>query len=281
MLASTRFHVCCAPFVLTACLVVAPCARAQTADAATAAAPVEQFPGTLVPAPATQLPVAKPAGRSVFKDLFGGTVSDLRRLPSMDSLRWLGVGAVAAEAAHFADFNVTSTLSRSEELGETLKSGRTVGGATVQLGGSFATYLIGRASGNDRVAAVGGEMFRAQLITQGLTHAIKFSVRRARPDGTSYSFPSGHTSTSFASATVLQREFGWRVGIPAYGLASYVAASRVQSKRHFLSDVAFGAALGVLVGRTVTIGRGDARFAVEPFAASHGGGIGFTWVGPR
>ena len=33
-------------------------------------------------------------------------------------------------------------------------------------------------------------------------------------------------------------------------------------KRHYLSDVAFGAAIGIMAGRTVTIGRGEARFAV-------------------
>ena len=95
------------------------------------------------------------------------------------------------------------------------------------------------------------------------------------------SFPSGHAAVTFASATVLQRHFGWKVGIPAYAVASYVAASRVQMKRHYLSDVAFGAALGIVAGRTLTIGRGDARFAVEPMAAPGGGGIGFTWVGKR
>jgi len=106
-------------------------------------------------------------------------------------------------------------------------------------------------------------------------------ARRTRPDGTRYSFPSGHASTAFATATVLQRHLGWKAGIPAYSLATYVAASRVESRRHYLSDVAFGAALGVVAGRTVTIGRGEARFAVSPAVALGGGGVTFTWVGGR
>ena len=85
-------------------------------------------------------------------------------------------------------------------------------------------------------------------------------------DGTEFSFPSGHSAATFASATVLQRHFGWKVGVPAFAVASYVAASRVQEKRHFLSDVAFGATLGIIAGRTVTVGRGEARFAVSPMA---------------
>ena len=80
---------------------------------------------------------------------------------------------------------------------------------------------------------------------------------------------------------MLQRHFGWKVGIPAYAVASYVAASRIQMKRHYLSDVAFGAALGIVAGRTVTVGHGDARFAVAPIATAGGGGVGFTWIGRR
>jgi membrane-associated phospholipid phosphatase len=114
-----------------------------------------------------------------------------------------------------------------------------------------------------------------------MTAAIKMSARRTRPDGTQFSFPSGHTSVTFASATVLQRNLGWKVGVPAYAAAAYVAASRIQEKRHFLSDVAFGAAVGIVAGRAVTIGRGEARFAMTPMAAPGGGGVAFTWVGRR
>jgi membrane-associated phospholipid phosphatase len=120
---------------------------------------------------------------------------------------------------------------------------------------------------------------RAQFVTQALTAAVKMSARRQRPDGTMYSFPSGHSSVSFATATVLHRHFGWKVGAPAYAFATYVAASRVQDRRHFLSDVAFGAALGIAVGRTVTIGRGDAQFAVSPMAVPGGGAVSFNWIG--
>jgi len=110
---------------------------------------------------------------------------------------------------------------------------------------------------------------------------LKYSIRRVRPHDTSFSFPSGHTAVSFASATVLQRHFGWKIGVPACALASYVGASRIQAKRHYFSDVAFGAALGIVAGRSVTVGRGDGCFAVAPMAAPGGGGVGFTWIGNK
>ena len=55
----------------------------------------------------------------------------------------------------------------------------------------------------------------------------------------------------------------------------------IEEKRHFLSDVAFGAAIGIMAGRTVTIGRGDARFALAPMPVAGGGGISLTWVGAQ
>ncbi len=60
-------------------------------------------------------------------------------------------------------------------------------------------------------------------------------------------------------------------------MASFVAASRIQEKRHFLSDIAFGAVVGMVAGRTVTIGLGEHRFAVEP-TIPNGGGVGVAFV---
>jgi membrane-associated phospholipid phosphatase len=58
-------------------------------------------------------------------------------------------------------------------------------------------------------------------------------VSRRDPDATGYSFPPGHASVRFATATVLQRHFGWK-GALAYPLAAYVAASRLHENRHHL-----------------------------------------------
>jgi hypothetical protein len=82
---------------------------------------------------------------------------------------------------------------------------------------------------------------------------------------------------AFASATVLQRHFGWKAGIPAYAVASYVAASRVQTQRHYLSDVAFGAALGIVAGRTVSVGHGR-QLMLTPMALHGGGGAVFSLI---
>jgi len=212
--------------------------------------------------------------------LFSGTVNDLRRLPSRSSLGIATIGAAAAFGVHSADTRTSRAFSGETELRSTFRSGAVLGGAPLQMGAAFASYAIGRALQKPCVARVGAALFRAQLIAQGLTLALKETSRRSRPEGGGFSFPSGHTAVSFASATVLQQEFGWKVGIPAYAVASYVAASRVQMKRHYLSDVTFGAALGIVAGRTVSIGHGR-RLLITPIATPSGAAAGFTILGKR
>jgi len=212
--------------------------------------------------------------------LFSGAASDLRRLPSRGSLGIASIGAAAAFGVHSEDRSTSRSFSGETELRSTFKSGAVLGGAPLQMGAAFASYAIGRALHKPCAARVGAALFRAQLIAQGLTLALKETSRRSRPAGGGFSFPSGHTAMTFASATVLQQEFGWKVGIPAYAVASYVAASRVQMKRHYLSDVTFGAALGIVAGRTVSIGHGR-RLLVTPIATPSGAAAGFTFIGKR
>lgn len=215
-----------------------------------------------------------------LKRMFGNTFGDLRRMGADNRLTFLAIGGVLAATAHTYDTRTTARLAG--RASNAFVPGAILGGAEFQFGASLATYGVGRLSGNTRMAEVGSHLIRAQLVAQGVTHAVKYSVRRMRPDGsTRNSFPSGHTSVSFASATVLQREFGWKVGIPAYAVASYVGLARIEGKRHYLSDVVFGAAIGIVAGRSVTVGRGDKRFLVTPVATRGGGGVNFIWAGQR
>jgi membrane-associated phospholipid phosphatase len=58
-----------------------------------------------------------------------------------------------------------------------------------------------------------------------------------------------------------------------------VAASRLSENRHYLSDVIFGATLGVLAGRQVTLRFGKTRFALTPQAVPGGAGIALVKIG--
>lgn len=59
------------------------------------------------------------------------------------------------------------------------------------------------------------------------------------------SFPSGHTSTVFHSAGYIHRRYGFKYSIPAYALAGFTAASRIDSKKHDILDVLAGTAIGL------------------------------------
>ena len=206
---------------------------------------------------------------------------DLRRLPSWETATILSIGGAGAAIGHAWDAQSSERLSSSRDLTPVFNAGRTIGSTEVNVAAAFATYALGRLTDHPRATAIGADLIRAQIVTQITTQGVKLAVGRTRPDGTSFSFPSGHSATAFATATVLQRNLGWKVGIPAYGVAAYVATSRVQAKRHYLSDIAFGAAVGVVAGRTVTVGRGQSKFSISPSVTPGGGAVNFTWLGQQ
>jgi membrane-associated phospholipid phosphatase len=82
-------------------------------------------------------------------------------------------------------------------------------------------------------------------VTWSATFILKRAINETRPNGGDQSFPSGHASSSFASAEFLRRRYGWKWGTPAYAFAALVGYSRVVSKMHWTHDVVAGAALGV------------------------------------
>ena len=92
---------------------------------------------------------------------------------------------------------------------------------------------------------------RQTLLAMGgtilVTGALKYTVRERRPDGSDrLSFPSGHTSLSFAAAASLGQRYGVKAGIPAHLVAGFVGLARVKADKHYWHDVAVGA---VKIGR--------------------------------
>ena len=157
------------------------------------------------------------------------------------------------------------------------KSGNVGGGFLVQAGLAAGTWGIGKATGNTTVTAVGGDLFRAQALSQVLVQGLKLATQRTRPDGSNdHSFPSGHTASAFATASVLQRHFGWKAGVPAYAFGAYVGAARMSANKHHLSDVLMGAGLGIASGYSVTVGAGHQKFDVGIAPTAGGAAVTFT-----
>jgi membrane-associated phospholipid phosphatase len=90
----------------------------------------------------------------------------------------------------------------------------------------------------------------AYLIMASTVLSLKSVSNVERPDKTSWnSFPSGHTATAFMGAEFLWQEYKdvsvW-YGIAGYTVAAGTGFFRMYNNRHWLTDVAAGAGIGML-----------------------------------
>jgi len=184
-----------------------------------------------------------------------------------------GVGGAGAAAIHPKDDEIASHIYRaSGARHDFFHAGATIGDGVEQ--GSFALgmYVVGRVSKRDGVASSGADLIDAQIVNGLLTQGIKVSTNRKRPSGGPHSFPSGHTSATFATAEVLREHYGWKVGAAVYAIGGYVSISRMVDNQHWASDVIFGTAVGIVSGRAASFGHGPHRVSVNPMVMP--GGIG-------
>jgi membrane-associated phospholipid phosphatase len=196
---------------------------------------------------------------------------------SRDSLAPFVIGGAAALASHSLDQQTATLLD-----GRCVPCGRTgaVAGGVALAPFVGSLFVAGRfAPTGSTFRAASYDAAQALIVDTAWTGLLKYSLHRTRPDGSdALSLPSGHTSAAFALATVAERHYGWKAGVPAYLLAAGIGASRIESNKHYLSDVVAGAALGTIVGRTVTrVNGGRASFrklSVGPATDPHGTGIG-------
>ena len=84
-----------------------------------------------------------------------------------------------------------------------------------------------------------------------LNYGLNACIRKDRPNmpptpgwSDHHAFPSTHTMAAFDGATFLMRRYGWKWGVPAYVISTYVAWGRVYTKQHDGWDVLAGATVG-------------------------------------
>ncbi|HEV2396677.1 MAG TPA: capsule assembly Wzi family protein [Candidatus Sulfotelmatobacter sp.] len=122
-------------------------------------------------------------------------------------------------------------------------------------------FLLGHIQGDDQKRETGILAGEAAIGALADAEIFKYAAGRERPftgSGTGRffvggdSFPSVHSSVSWAIASVIAHEYpGWLTQTLAYGTATGVSAARWAGQKHFASDVIIGAALGWYMGRQV------------------------------
>jgi membrane-associated phospholipid phosphatase len=269
--------------VWAAWLIALTCSSIATAQTAASGPNAVPTAATTEPAqqpeetPASTSPEEADPNDKPFVRIIPNLLTDLKHLVSTkdNAITW-GIGGASTLVLLPFDDDVSESLSTPSSDG-VMHAMTVFGGGYVQVGGAVATYVVGRLAHHKTTAHIGADLIRSQVLTGFVTHGLKRVVRRDRPQtsdssSATFSFPSAHASATWTSAGVLWRHLGWKVGVPAAAVATLVSASRVEQRQHFMSDVAFGAVIGIASARTVTMGHTVAghRLSIAPQAVPRG-----------
>ena len=227
-------------------------------------------------APAPPSNAEAPRQRGGFTGFFVDVGRDYKAWFTLDTTRTLIVGTAATMFVRPADEELTARGFR--EVEDALTLGDEYGNLAFQVPLAVGWWGIGHAVG-PKHADAGRDLLRAQISAASWTYAIKFAVNRTRPNGDPRSFPSGHSSATFAAATVLHRHYGLKLGLPFYALGVYTAVARIHDRKHWLSDTVMGSTVGIAAGRAVTFHLKQHPVQVIPARVAGGMMLQFS-VGP-
>jgi len=201
---------------------------------------------------------------------------NFRNLVRLDNLAPLLIGTTASLATTVPDDDVAKFFLPTRRMKEFGDIGEVLGGPIVVAGGTTALFVAGRVSHNQQFRELTYSLAQATTMSLALAGVVKSANLRLRPNlENRRSFYSGHASNAFAWATVISRGRGLKTSIPAYAVAVLIGGSRLEINKHYLSDVAAGATIGYLIGRSV----GRTRAAGKPGRVGWGatplrGGLG-------
>jgi len=181
-----------------------------------------------------------------------------------------GAAAVVLIVALRIDPIAASGIPRIDNLESAARFFSFVGDGFFLIAVSVAIYVIGSVSRRVRLSDTGRISLYAVLISGIIVNILKAAFERPRIahaadsllhllehpavfdlSGRFNSFPSGHTTISFAVALVLAKRYP-KARYLFYLAAALVGASRVWLGSHYPSDVAAGVILGAGVGHLLT-----------------------------
>jgi membrane-associated phospholipid phosphatase len=187
----------------------------------------------------------------------------------------LGAAAIGPFDKNIANEIREPAAQNNKTASNAAKAFNFIGSPGVLIAG-VATYGVGRIGHFERVADLGLHTTEAIVVSAGVTYIIKGLTGRQRPSragindpddfnfgggfrsGGGASFPSGHATAAFATATVVTLETHrwwpkstWYVAPVMFGGATLVGVARLYTNAHWASDVVMGAGIGTLTALKV------------------------------
>lgn len=177
---------------------------------------------------------------------------DTRALATVPNALILGsAGAGAAVSAENLDDVVRRDTARHHRRMGGLNNVLDVAGHPIThagvAGGLYAASLI---TDDPDLHTFSGSLVNSLVLSNAAAISLKYAFGTDRPDGEPNGFPSGHTASSFAVAACIEEQFGLMPGLGAYAVAGLVGLHRIDNRKHDVSDVLFGAALGYVIGKS-------------------------------
>lgn len=164
---------------------------------------------------------------------------------------WIVAGGTAATLMTYTTrknikYRKRESFTEAKPLGNLGFVGDYVGYGILNVAYASYFYWQGKKDHDPKSMRAFEHMFCATTYSFLVTQAIKYSVYEKRPGypDDHHSFPSGHSSASFAFASVVAAQHGWVWGGLAHGLASFIAISRSNDDFHYLHDITAGITIG-------------------------------------
>jgi len=112
-------------------------------------------------------------------------------------------------------------------------------------------YATGLWTDETKLYETSKTLMNALIINSVLNVSLKVACRTESPNGDEMGWPSGHTSSSFCVAAVMNEAYGLWIGVPLYAFAAFVGFERIDARNHDFSDVISGMIMGTVIGWAV------------------------------
>lgn len=193
----------------------------------------------------------------------GHAFSQPIRWKKKDALTFAGIAIGSAVLYSFDEESSEYFIEQGENAPDLLQDfGRYFGNPQNNYALTAGIYGFGLLTKNEKIRKTGVLLIASGFTTGLITSASKTIIGRARPggdhgkdvfkpfskEGAFHSMPSGHAVLSMTTAHVLAKQFeSLGVKILIYGIGAITPISRLWASAHWLTDVALGTILSIVV----------------------------------